>query len=113
MKTSELADVSLDYWVMRALGYQRAGELPLGVTGCIFDASPCPWNPSESWAQGGPIIDRQHIDVEHGSNQGEDFDWRASAPAKSGMTDFYEGETALIAAMRAFVASKFGNEVAD
>jgi hypothetical protein len=58
---------------------------------------------STDWSQGGPIIEREKIAV--------DFDhdcWNA-APYKAGF--YVTGETALIAAMRAFVYSKLGGEI--
>lgn len=116
MKTSELIDASLDYWVMRALGYKRAGEFPLGVTGCFFDGSPYPWSPSESWAQAGPIIEHNGITVVRLA----DKTFRAMYnPITNPILDLIEGDheqdgdTYLVAAMRAYVASKFGNEIVD
>lgn len=69
--------------------------------------------PHLNWQHGGPIIDRNLIDIEYGVNQGrgEEFHCRASAPTERGMTDWYEGDTALIAAMRAFLSSHHGEFV--
>ena len=56
---------------------------------------------STNWSQGGPIIERESIDImKVGITQ-----WRADCgPAVT-------GPTPLIAAMRAFVTKKFGDEV--
>lgn len=110
MKTSELTGALLDYWVARVEGLQarpyRLGEATArcwtidkqGRTDCVF-------SPSTSWAQGGPIIERERIrtqfDVAGWDAQTQGDDWIYSAP------------TPLVAAMRAYVASKFGNEVED
>ena len=65
-------------------------------------------SPSEDWRAGGPIIERERITVQ-ASRAG---DWRAwvgdgdSIPAPQG-----RGDTPLIAAMRAYVAHKLGDEV--
>lgn len=59
------------------------------------------FHPSTDWAQGGPIIERERIHVYAGPQ------WTAGI--KPGQ--FVYGPTALIAAMRCFVASKLGNEV--
>lgn len=65
------------------------------------------YRPSESWADGGPIIERERIRLDAG-----DEDWTAYSPMdpKLGFASG-DGPTALIAAMRAHVASKFGAEV--
>lgn len=57
-----------------------------------------------SWAQGGPIIERECIDIRFG---GEDL-WEAAMDAQ---TLTAPGPTPLIAAMRCFVASRLGDEV--
>lgn len=55
--------------------------------------------PSTSWTDGGPIIDRERIKLEPWEY---DSEWQA---------DGIWGPTPLIAAMRAYVASRFGDEV--
>lgn len=104
MKTSELTGVMLDYWVARAEGLEcgvgpasNAPDKVCGVklsTGWFF-----PWSPSTDWAIGGPIIERERIGLED-----EGLHW--SAGVESALTP-------LIAAMRAYVGSKFGDEVPD
>lgn len=62
------------------------------------------YSPSTRWGEGGPIIDREGIELMP-VTKGR---WVASASG----TDFNEaGPTPLVAAMRAFVASKLGEEV--
>jgi hypothetical protein len=71
------------------------------------------YSPSGFWETGGPIIEREHIDIMYGS--GESYaPWCAGMPletwrVESGITII--GRTPLEAAMRAYVASKFGEEV--
>ena len=60
------------------------------------------YNPSASWMQGGPIIGRERINLWN-----EGYEWEASLYGKH----IVWGETALIAAMRCYVASKLGDEV--
>jgi hypothetical protein len=110
IKTSELTGAALDWAVARCEGWDGfdvhsngAFELERSDTGdCLW--LKC-FEPSTDWAQGGPIIDREHISV-----ASIDPHWQASMP-----TAIYEGEqdgpTALIAAMRCYVASKLGDEV--
>ena len=77
------------------------------------------WEPTASWSQGGPIIEREGINVEYDgdwvydpANQAPDDEpdngdrWLA-APWNNGTLGQY-GPTPLIAAMRCYVASKLG-----
>lgn len=64
------------------------------------------WYPSTDWAQGGPIIEREWIDL-HCVN---DSLWEAECPAPCGLA-MQNGPTPLIAAMRCYVASKLGADV--
>jgi len=62
--------------------------------------------PSTAWEHGGPIIERARIDLIAGSP------WRAVCGDEGDVdgppTGLGEGPTPLVAAMRAYVASKFG-----
>lgn len=63
--------------------------------------------PSADWSQGGPIIERENIDIEHYTPHAEPkycIAWMRH-PYKG------RGSTALTAAMRCYVASKLGDEV--
>lgn len=65
-------------------------------------------NFSTSWAQGGPIIERERIDINAKINAGSDFDeWRASIGVGASQRHRY-GDTPLVAAMRCYVANKLG-----
>lgn len=70
------------------------------------------YSPSTEWSQGGPIIERERIDVEHCDNRGDDAWYENNAPSDEpwrafcGFEAYRYGATPLIAAMRAFVASK-------
>jgi hypothetical protein len=88
------------------------------------DAGGSAFQPSANWAHGGPIIEREGISVVY-HTQDEDepaeIGWRAAyeiyalGVQSSGSVNgnFMEGPTALIAAMRAYVASKFGDTIDD
>jgi hypothetical protein len=64
------------------------------------------YNPSGGWWEGGPIIEREWIDL-HCVN---DSLWEAECPAPGGLA-MQNGPTPLIAAMRCYVASKLGAEI--
>jgi hypothetical protein len=76
-----------------------------------------PWDdeyqPSVSWHQGGPIIERERINLSF--EPAGDGSWHAELehPARDDgvQRSFTNGPTALVAAMRAYVSSKFGDTV--
>ncbi|UEP42741.1 phage protein NinX family protein [Burkholderia sp. B21-005] len=128
MKVSDLTGVLLDYWVARAEGIE-AERLSVRFApevvedACIRDDI-FKFNPSESWMLGGPIIGRERIgffQTFHDRHPyfSEGTRWTACLNATSYEGDMVDGDassrgpTQLVAAMRAYVASKFGNEVPD
>jgi len=66
---------------------------------------------STNWAQGGPIIEREWLDITPWPNESnEDLRWQCKQhDTTNGCTQY--GSTPLIAAMRCYVASKLGEEV--
>lgn len=117
MKVSELSGAHLDFWVAKAEGMDHPPFLREMAPGCCVvkaegrdDEGPVmrwvAFQPSISWTQAGPIIDDNAI----GFHPISDAEWMAEEhiTARTG-----RGQTPLIAAMRAYVASKFGDEVAD
>lgn len=124
MKVSELSGTPLDYWVARAEGYDPEKEQVIlhvdGTCRIAYHEDDDPdsrYNPSQSWMWGGPIIERAKIDLKSPPNidaPDEHIDWAASVDDRSvSYTVEWYGETPLLAAMRAYVASKFGKEVGD
>ncbi|WNC90941.1 DUF2591 family protein [Paraburkholderia sp. FT54] len=129
MKVAELQGAVLDLWVARAEGkcYTQSpgvwGNALVNTLGRL-SISKTSWNcaryfePSSNWTHGGPIVERERIGVEYlGSSA-----WRAIVTNENGCDMVESGEqyrlarhggTALEAAMRAYVASKFGDNVPD
>lgn len=132
MKTADLTGAELDYWVAKAEGVDAvfSDPHPDGSRTCVTyysrdhdghldGRSYCP---SAHWSDGGPIIDSDQIATVMLENE-----WRAFSVVKGSMGSgndpdyrLFEvtpedatasGPTPLIAAMRAYVASKFGDEV--
>lgn len=112
IKTSELTGTALDWAVAKATGtrvfldreYKQtrwrvldADLVDMGVDGSAE------LNYSTNWSQGGPIIERERIEL-HNAVGGE---WAAHAEFQI----YGIGPTPLIAAMRCYVASKLGDEV--
>ena len=98
MKTSELTGAALDWAVAKCEGITEGKD-----SAWYYDRRDA-YNYSTDWAQGGPIIERQEIELIP-----KGMHWDAYADE-----DFhvpYSGPTPLIAAMRCYVASKLGDEV--
>lgn len=70
-----------------------------------------PYEPDLDWAQGGPIIEREHICLDKFDNYNFIAFQRESTCPTTGRTFIMTGPTQLVAAMRCFVASKLGDEV--
>ena len=108
----------LDLWVARAEGRELSRYYPepdpvngrywlqLGISASV---EICP-RYSADWRVGGPIIEREFIELTHDRGWREDRTfgrvWQANCSG-----GWWDGDTPLIAAMRAFVASNFGPEV--
>lgn len=116
-KVSELGGADLDCWVIKALG-GRYGAYEFGLgrekNALIFDdgfpitATSGLFNPSANWTYGGPIVERQGIAIHISHFTG--LGWRARIEDGEDM-HYATGETPLIAAMRCYVTSVFGEEV--
>lgn len=103
VKTSDLIGAALD-WVV----YIKEGETDTEYSHAHMDA----WAFSTDWSQGGPIIERENINIAYmGDCSGE---WCADSTLRQNQnreTYCEYGPTPLIAAMRCYVASKLGEEV--
>ena len=102
MKTSELTKAALDWAVSKC-----AGVTWMAFPGYLYQHGEGHY--STDWAQGGPIIEREGIDICTSTRGG----WIATllVDCEDNKVVRGEGETCLIAAMRCYVASKLGDEV--
>jgi len=116
MKTSELTGAQLDYCVVRTLmepfkGRALNDETKADIVEAFGLGADVPFRPSTNWAHGGPIIEREGISLMQWEVPNDDGTlWTARNLTA---TVHQSGPTALFAAMRAYVASKFGEEVPD
>ena len=103
MKTSELTGAALDWAVAKCEGHDAHiyGGVVRTTMRSVFGPE-CHY--STDWAQGGPIIEREMIELVPQS----DSLWDAMYHGQHIPND---GPTPLIAAMRCYVASKLGDEV--
>ena len=104
MKISELKDELLDYWVAKA---SDMAEVHVVDSHCLVNGNR--WEPSVDWAQGGPIIEREGINLSHSLEPGSEH---CTAYMRSGRHR-QKGLTPLVAAMRCYVDFKFGEDVLD
>lgn len=137
IKTSELSGRALDLAVFVAEGksywlrQHAKWDMHHGYTDWVLDTDGAlkrfrfdesysragAWRPEEffapsvEWDQGGPIIDRERITLRVSTMPG--LDWAAfyDVPGEYHAKIREKGATALIAAMRCFVAKKLGDEV--
>ena len=109
MKTSELIGPALDWAVAKCEGYDlfvvgKNAAYYSPTHGALVYALY-----STKWEQGGPIIEREKIELtDNGNNRDEEWCWSAHICCTKSLMF---GKTALIAAMRCYVASKLGDEV--
>jgi len=102
VKTADLIGPALDWAVAQCVGKAHGYKHQL-VDDC---RDVIPYTPSTDGAQGGPIIEGGNIDLISPTPSDplwQAMQWRFAHGAK--------GPTPLIAAMRCFVASRFGDEV--
>lgn len=106
MLVSELTGRRLDFWVHRALG----DDVPAGSVAPAY---------STDWAHGGPVIAdyglwlryQRDYDAATGGVRGY---WRSAQPSDEYPPPAqYVGHTPLVAAMRQFVATHFGESVPE
>ena len=122
VKTNKLQGPALD-WAVALIEHpewKEQGFLEVFPHDLSFEdgASHITYTPSTDWSQGGPIIEREKITLEHlrgAGDTGADV-WVAMLTCedkKFGGVECFEeqGPTALVAAMRCYVASKLGDEV--
>lgn len=136
MKTCDLERFELSYWVAKAENYTikdsahdegchtvydsngcRVGDLPKAndYKGTVFGL----YDPVTKWELAGPIIEREKITFWHYSERGIG-PWHAQVSLQAehlkdlGIEEecrTVPGPTPLVAAMRAYIQSKYGNEV--
>lgn len=112
IKVSEATPRQLDYMVAYIMGATEEWhtDKPFLWNGvpCVREAGhDVEYTPSIDWSQGGPIIEREFIDVVYCPG---DAAWRASMDMREKAHEQY-GPTPLIAAMRCYVVAKWNHEV--
>lgn len=108
MKTSDLTGALLDYWVAMAADK----SVCIFEGGCYLENGLDSYSPSTNWVDGGPIVEENSIQLSNHAQGGQRAlsEWSAKM---IGSSRIIFGATPLIAAMRCFVARKYGDEVLD
>jgi hypothetical protein len=113
VKTADLTGAALDWAVAECLkpSIKHPERFSIGTFGPLFSRGykyPCwagrKYAPSADWKEGGPIIEREFLDVWRNG-----FEWVSRLGRQS--EALFRGPTPLIAAMRCYVASKKGDVV--
>ena len=119
MKTAELAGAQLDCWVAQGMSRLKSGGIHIDVmTATVLTRVDDEtgkaelWAPSSNWSQGGPIIERERIELVNAYPEWAAYGHGTASPRLKDAQG-WRGPTPLVAAMRAYVASKFGDEVPD
>jgi len=112
IKVSKLTDAALDWAVAKCKGITPIAVKKKYSEGHILYSIPTSTVPLEyasKWAQGGPIIESEGIDICTSTRGG----WIATLLINCENDEVArgEGETCLIAAMRCYVTSKLGLEI--
>jgi hypothetical protein len=112
IKVSEATGATLDWLVAKCEDESiriAAGKVRFALSQFTNDYDL--YSPSTDWAQGGPIIEREEIDLCNYTSRLVSKIAQLWISCK-GINDFKQvGNTPLIAAMRCYVASKLGDEV--
>ena len=127
VKTETLKGAALDWAVAKAEGVRTyTAPYQHTTTGlCVLDADlvdmetdgPQELRYSRDWSQGGPIIEREGIEIlcnvtdreAERFAEGTHADWFACL--KTRKASHWHGQTPLVAAIRCYVASRLGEEV--
>lgn len=119
MKTSELTGPELDYWVAMVEELTPVDGEPKGYFYWVSERGPeSGWfYPSQDWSQGGPLIEKYGLSPRQYNNiDGSENRWNCTIYRKGlllnskGLPINEFGPTPLIAAMRALVASQYGDK---
>ena len=115
VKVSEAKGRVLDYLVAQAMGRtiyrSKTGRWMIAnYVDFKYKHGVSRWfEPTISWAQGGPIIERERISIED-CQDGAGLYWEATRIEPPAVSEA-RGPTPLIAVMRCYVISKLGDEV--
>ncbi len=117
LKTAELTGAALDWAVGQCEALRISGVLPGESSGAILGFGDSTYLPSREWRLAGPIIERESIQDRRGNDiyfpmgneSGVLYEPLWLASIADGRT--FHGRTMLEAAMRCYVASRYGDSI--
>lgn len=117
IKTAELTGAALRWAVAKAEGRLENREVIVvgkQLYGFGYDGDRVLYEPDYDWSLGGPIVEREGINLRFFESDKPPY-WAAEKRYPSSRITYQKhggiGPTPLVAAMRAFVASRLGDEV--
>lgn len=116
MRAKELFGTALDWAVAKAEGYIDDPESWL-YGASLKEVEASTFRPRENWSVGGPLIEREKIQLTPLNQDNPKYGWAAAYKDRGEWgDDLYSvhrqrGITPLVAAMRCFVAAKLGDTV--
>lgn len=116
VKTRLLNGAALDWAVAKCLEHRVETDFGTYIRVYLPDPKQSGYTlafcPSRDWAHGGPIIEREKISIEflYGADDAGGDIWIATRQERPGIAE-ETGTTALVAAMRCYVASQLGDEI--
>ena len=113
VNTAALSGAALDWAVAKCEGFDSIEyeRRRIATRHRRDDAQPRSYQPSTDWSQGGPLIEREKIELIPPVDE-NDLYWMAVwHQSDNGEAGIQEGPTPLIATMRCYVSSKLGDEV--
>jgi hypothetical protein len=113
MQVVDLTGTQLDYWVAKAEAIELKYSDAMQQWRVMDEPTEIWWQPHVDWSQAGPIIEREGIGFFRAESPGPEYGDEAWVASDAHDACTYRGNTPLIAAMRAYIASKFGIEVSD
>lgn len=119
IKARELEGAELDWAVAQVTGVELdiiempSGPPHIGLKGRTPDGWPRAYSPSTDWNQGGPLIEQNDVTLSPniGDQYGAHERWHALVPTSATSGRSAMGPTPLVAAMRALVFARLGDEV--
>jgi len=118
IKTSELEGLALDWAVAKAVGHDVSATVyysGLNQYGRVESSRAIDlgeYSPSTDWSQGGPLIaDGVYMLCRQNPLSPIPFETEGWIAAHEGLPFLFDGPTPLIAACRAIVAAKLGDEI--
>jgi hypothetical protein len=113
MQVADLTNTQVDFWVAKAEGIELKYSDAMQEWRVMDEPTEIWWQPHRDWSQAGPILEREGIGFFRAESPGPEYGDEPWVASDAHDAHTYRGKTPLDAAMRVYIASKFGGEVSD